>query len=103
MYVHDTELHVMSIPYDTTGEALFTVCLISNIIKQNHVLDIGGYLHPLPIGMTVPLFVGKKLGSSVIFSTKFTFLLFVHVFSKNNIKEDHSKQSKVDDLNLHYM
>ena len=98
MYVHVTELHAMS-----TGEALFTVCLISNIIKQNHVLDIGGYLHPLPIGMTVPLFVGKKLGSSVIFSTKFTFLLFVHVFSKNNIKEDHSKQSKVDDLNLHYM
>lgn len=80
---------VASIPYDTIGEALFIVCLISSIIKQNHVLDIGGYLHPLSIGITVPLSEEKNLGSKVIFSTKFNFLLFP--FSKNEIKEHHSK------------
>ena len=68
---------------------MFILCLISSIIKQNHVLDIGGYLHPLSIGITVPLSEEKNLGSKVIFSKKFNFLLFP--FSKNEIKEHHSK------------
>ena len=55
------------------------------------------YLHPLTFGMTDPLFTGK------FYSVKSRFFQRNSTFdhSKNEIKEDHSKCSKVDNSNLH--
>ena len=58
------------------------------------------YFHPLTFGMTVSLFTEKICRvKDRLFQQN---LAFNHLyFLKNEIKEDHSKRSKVDNFNLH--
>ena len=49
-------------------------------------------------GMTVPLFAEKVHRTKIRFFNKIQ-LLIIYIFQKQ-IKEDHSKRSKVDDLHL---
>ena len=57
------------------------------------------YIHPLPFGMTVPLVTEKFYRvKGRLFQQNLTF---DHLFSKSEIKENHSKRSKVDNFNLH--
>ena len=68
---------------------------------KKRVLHSGQLFHTPTFKMTVPLFTEKfyKVKDRFSFSTKFDFWSFIS--SKNEIKEDHSRRSKVDSFNLH--
>ena len=57
------------------------------------------YFHSLTFGMTVPLFTEKCYRVKGRFFQQNS--TFDHLNLQNEIKEDHSKRSNVDNLNLH--
>ena len=59
------------------------------------------YFHPLTFGMPVHLFTEKNIWVKGAFFSNITFDLWSFISSKNAIEKDHSKRSKVDNLNLH--
>ena len=60
----------------------------------------GNYFHPLTFGRTDSPLAKKncRAKSRFFVSSKFDFTSYIS--SKNEIKEDHSKRSKVDNLEL---
>ena len=76
------------------------MAVFSDIIQQNHVLDAGQLFSSSHDLEWPSLFSQKKFkGWKVIISTKSDLQTFI--YSKNEIKEGHSKRSKVDKFNLH--
>jgi len=76
------------------------VAVFSKIIQQKRALD-AGQLFPFSHAWNDrPSFRRKMLyGQRSFSSTNLDFWSFI--FSKNEIKEEHSKRNKVDNLNLH--
>jgi len=76
------------------------VTLFRKIIQQKRVLDAVQLFPYSHMWIERPGFCGKRLcGERSLFSRKFDFSQFMS--SKNEIKQDHSKRSKVDNLNVH--
>ena len=72
------------------------MAIFSNI-RQNRVLDAGPLFPSSYVWNACPLYTEKILSGEMCFF----FDLRSFISSRNEIKEDHSKRRKVDNLNLH--